>query len=668
MTGGAPGAREDRARELRAAVGPLLVRLKELAVRGVIARESFLAATAGLDLDAEGLTRVEQALRGMGLRVTAARVASAGPVSRSVPVPVTRAAPVVAVPPAAPVVPAAPAVPVVPGTRAVPVPGGAVTPVAPAVPVVAVTPAVQVVPAPPRVARPTIAGPIRVADPIPDGDDSVRADAPAPEEAVVVGWRVETAAALARRYGAVGPALVRVVAGVARLCGLTAEEREQFSALLEPGPVPAADPASDDAHGENVPPPKADSEPLPTATADTDVQRHPRTAAELSHAVRAAERLLAEQRRSARPEHLRLLTDDEVTGLAVLMRGGPDRAGEPVTEAELAALEPGCLRRRAYEALVEHNTRLVHEVCKKYLDQGLEYEDLFHHGVLGLMHAVCKFDISLRNRLSTYAYAWLRQAMSRALDDFGSAIRIPVHFHEEMRKVATATARLREEGRAAAPGDVAVALNLTVTRVEEILRVSRVTDSLDRELFEGANLGDALSYERPVSGPEEVLSRQWSRDDVEQRLLDKLDTKSADIMRRRAGFVDGEKQTLEEIGAVYGVTRERIRQIESKAKKRLRAELTRLRDAPSDGHDEPLQPWDAAVASAPWTEEDAVDLPPGDLASAAGRYLGRLGRRGLRETVGADGALIIVAIAEGRLPENAVSRRLRRAILAPPVG
>lgn len=629
MTGLAPGAREDRARDVRAAVGPLLLRLNELAVRGVIPRESFLAATAGLPLDDEGLERVEQALRGLGLRVAAPAVVQAVRVG--------------------PVVPVGPVVAVVP-----PVPVGPVVP-------------------PRQVPRPAAAVPPRAAAPIPAEVDPVRPVIPAPDEVSVVGWRVETAADLARRYGAVGPALVRVVAGVARLCGLTDEERDRLSGLLVTGPVPVPDlTPDDDAYGEGVSPPDdsgtdLDPETVP-ATASPETERRPHTAAELALAVAAAERLLAERRRSARPADKRLLSDDEVTGLAVLMRGGPAMAGEPVTEAELAALKPGCERRRAYEALVEHNTRLVHEVCKKYVDHGLEYEDLFQHGVLGLMHAVCKFDISLRYRLSTYAYAWLRQAMSRALDDFGSAIRIPVHFHEEMRRVAAATARLRAEGRAAAPGDVAVALNLTVTRVEEILRVSRVTDSLDRELFEGANLGDVLSLERPVSGPEEVLSRQWSRADVEQRLLSRLDARAADIMRRRTGFVDGEKQTLEEIGPVYGVTRERIRQIESKAKKRLRAELARLRDSPSRGQDEPLQSWDAAVASAPWTEEDAVELPPGELAAAAGRYSARLGRRGLREAVGADGALIVTAIAEGRLPENAVSRRLRRAILAAPVG
>ncbi|MFB6953570.1 RNA polymerase sigma factor RpoD/SigA [Streptomyces niveus] len=627
MTGFAAGAREDRARDLRAAVGPLLLRLNELAVRGVIPRESFLAATAALTLDMEELDRVEQALRGFGLRVSA--------------------------------------------------------PVAP----------------PPRKARrPVAAVPVRAADPISDEGDPVRPDGPTtgggpvpepgppsatvppgpgPGETVVVGPRVESAAVLVRRYGALGPPLVRVVAGVARLCGLTDGEREQLSGLLWPGPVVVPVPdlmSDDDAHDESAPPlddSRTDSDAeTSAATPSPEAERRPHTASELALTVVAAERLLAEQRLSARPAHDRLLTEDEATGLAVLMRGGTARAGEPVTEAELAALEPGCVRRRAYEALVEHNVRLVHEVCKKYVDQGLEYEDLFHHGVLGLMHAVCKFDTSLRYRLSTYAYQWLRQAMSRAVADFGSAIRVPVHFHDEMRKVATTTARLRAAGQDATPGDVAVAVNLTVTRVEEILRVSRVTDSLDRELFEGANLGDILSYERPVSGPEEVLSRQWSRDDVEQRLLDKLDTKSADIMRRRAGFVDGERQTLGEIGAVYGVTRERIRQIETKARMELRLEIKRLKESsPSDpdASGELPKPQEGAVPSTP-SEAAGVDLRSRGVASAAARYLARLGRKGLQDAVGIDGALIICAVADGRLPPDALSRRLAEALLTAPVG
>lgn len=470
-----------------------------------------------------------------------------------------------------------------------------------------------------------------------------------------------------------GPALVRVVAGVARLCGLTDEERDRLSGRLATGPVP--DPTSDDdAYGEGVSAPEDSGTDLDpetvSATASPETERRPHTAAELSLAVAAAQRLLAERRHSARPGETRLLSDDEATGLAVLMRGGPDRAGESVAEAELAALEPGCVRRRAYEALVEHNTRLVHELCKKYADQGLEYHDLFQHEVLGLIHAVCKFDISRRLRFSSYAYAWVRQALSRALADFGSAIRVPVYFHEEMRKVAGATARLRSQGGRVTAGDLAAAAGLTVTRAEEILRVSRVTDSLDRQLFEGANLGDALSYDRPVSGPEEVLLRQWSRADIEQRLLSTLDAKSADIMRRRAGLVDGEKQTLEEIGVSYGVTRERIRQVETKARRRLRGELARQRKSLADqpaGRPELAE----APPSPAHPEDGGSELPPGDLALATGRLRTRLGRRGLQSAIGADGAdgaLIVSAIAEGRLPEYAASRRLREAMLAPPVG
>ncbi|WP_461076295.1 sigma-70 family RNA polymerase sigma factor [Streptomyces deserti] len=172
---------------------------------------------------------------------------------------------------------------------------------------------------------------------------------------------------------------------------------------------------------------------------------------------------------------------------------------------------------------------------KKYTGQGLEDEDLLHHGVLGLMHAICKFDPARGFKLSTYAYHWIRQAMTRAIADFGSAIRIPVHLHEEMHKVAAAEAKLHALGRAATKEAVAVATGLTVTRVTEIRGISRVTASLDRELFEGANLGDALSYDLPSLGPEDLLHPQWSREDIEQRLLSKLDAKSADILRRRSG-------------------------------------------------------------------------------------------------------------------------------------
>lgn len=214
-----------------------------------------------------------------------------------------------------------------------------------------------------------------------------------------------------------------------------------------------------------------------------------------------------------------------------------------MTEEDLAVLSEDDIRRRAYEAMVEHNMGLVFEMRKKHTGQGVEDEDLVHYGVLGLMHAACKFDPDRGCKFSTYAYHWIRQPMSRAIADYGSAIRIPVHLHEEMHKVAAAEAKLRMTGRSANSAAVALATGLAVTRVEEIRSVSRVTTSLDRELFEGANLGDALSYDLPSEGPEDLLYLRWSREDIEQRLLGKLEAKSADILRRRSGLIDEEPQT-----------------------------------------------------------------------------------------------------------------------------
>jgi RNA polymerase primary sigma factor len=389
------------------------------------------------------------------------------------------------------------------------------------------------------------------------------------------------------------------------------------------------------------------------------------TADKRASEIAAANALLEERRFLTRPRK-RLLSAQEEIGLTLLLRGYPKNSGQtPVTEKELAALPRSDIRRRAYEAMVEHNMGLVFEVRKKYIGQGMEDEDLLHYGVLGLMHAVCKFDPDMGYKFSTYGYQWIRQQMTRAIADFGSAIRIPVHLHEKMHKIAAAEARLRAEGRPTKAADVAVATGLTVTLVEELRSISRVTDSLDRELFEGANLGDAVSYELPSSGPEELLYPQWSRADIEQRLLGKLDTKSADILRRRSGLIDEEPQTLDTIGAVYGVTRERIRQLETKARKRL---MEILAEEEQDQSRPQLEPQPAQPSP---TTDGGVHSPRGveaTISSSAGLEVAarsltsQLGRTALIRRAGSHGAHIIQAIAEGRLPGSAASARLRRIL------
>ncbi|MGW1978435.1 sigma-70 family RNA polymerase sigma factor [Streptomyces sp. NPDC001889] len=537
--------------------------------------------------------------------------------------------------------------------------------------------------------------------------------------------RVAMALELARRYGTEYGIPPEIAGGVARLCGLGAAEREALVAALAPGresaePAPprapgppTAPPSGSAPSGGSTPPAgtgtgtgtESDREADAEAGSDTDtgsdaptaLDTPPAAPAALSAplmgpgaapaapvsaagdraAIEAAHRLF-DRRRHIRNPAKRLLSEAEVIGLSLLMHGGPEHAEREVTEAELASLDPGDPRRRAYEALVEHNTGLVHEMCKKYVDQGLDYDDLHQYGVLGLMHATCKFNPRLGWRFSTYAFHWVRQSMSRAVADFGSAIRIPVHFHEEIRKVAAVTARLRSEGRPASAGEVAVATGLTITRVREIRRVSRVTDSLDRQLFEGANLGDALSFEHPRPGPEEVLHHSWSREDIESRLLSRLSPKQADILRRRSGLVDGERQTLHRIGDDYQVTRERIRQIETKARRRLRevleeeageSERRRREAARGPAAHRPVRPSRAPVArpesngSTGNTGSTGSTRVPTGFVIAAQRFRDRLGRGGMRERVGKDGTLILCAIADGRLPGDAASTRLRNAVL-----
>ncbi|WP_330336874.1 sigma-70 family RNA polymerase sigma factor [Streptomyces sp. NBC_00557] len=527
-----------------------------------------------------------------------------------------------------------------------------------------------------------------------------------------LGPRMTAVLKLAQRYvGSAAPAS-RFVPGLARLCGLDDNETDRLAAALAgpahvESPVPVHRPTEPRQAGHNAthaerprPAPSRDEQtkqagraatpteqpapasPSPTAQpqqagqkAKRGLEPLPAIPTQPSPPVRekqpaeisAARSLLAERRFLRRPAK-RILTAQEETGLTLLMRGWPTTSPSPEpAEEELAALPRSDVRRQAYEALVEHNVGLVHELRKKYTGQGLEDEDLLHHGVLGLMHAVCKFDPARGFKLSTYAYHWIRQAMTRAIADFGSAIRIPVHLHEEMHKVAAAEAKLHALGRAATKEAVAVATGLTVTRVTEIRGISRVTASLDRELFEGANLGDALSYDLPSLGPEELLYPQWSREDIEQRLLAKLDVKSADILRRRSGLIDQEVQTLDAIGSVYGVTRERIRQLETKARNRLKEILTEEEQTPSrpasrqrpERRPRTAEPRPRALRPAAGND----DFSAQGVELAARRMASRLGRTALIRQAGHHGAHIIRAMADGRLSGSAASTRLRRILL-----
>ncbi|GII91089.1 sigma-70 family RNA polymerase sigma factor [Sinosporangium siamense] len=281
-----------------------------------------------------------------------------------------------------------------------------------------------------------------------------------------------------------------------------------------------------------------------------------------SDQVAAARRLLAADRHRADPSS-RLLTADEEVGLALLMRDG---GGEPA-EGFAAALPSGDERRAAFDALVIHNLRLVRGLARSHLGRGLEFDDLVHHGALGLMRAVEKFDPAAGTEFSTYATWWVRRRMSRAVADEGTLIRVPVHLHEVLRKVQSALSRLLERAGTAEPPQVAAEAGVPVDTATLALRVALPVESLD------ALNPDEVEHEvwprGAVPGPEEVLDGRFGREWVEC-LLAPLPARDADVVRRRVGIVDGVPQTLEDIGQSYGISRERVRQLEKRALGELR--------------------------------------------------------------------------------------------------
>ncbi|WP_435189654.1 sigma-70 family RNA polymerase sigma factor [Streptomyces sp. bgisy126] len=297
--------------------------------------------------------------------------------------------------------------------------------------------------------------------------------------------------------------------------------------------------------------------------------------AALAEAVRAA-RAVLEEDRWRRDMGKRLLKAEEEVGLAVLMRGGAGELGRDVPKEEIAALARGSERWRAYECLVLHNVRLVWKVAQAHQGRGLDIEDLTQHGTLGLMRAVRKFDAGKGYKFSTYATWWIRQALTRAVADEGTLIRIPVHMHEKVNKVATAERRLLGEGRPRSIENVAFATGLTFEEVERVRRISRSTDSLDRIIGDDTALADLIVGPSRTPGPALVVMRKEFQANL-RHVLGHLSERERHVLIRRTGLDGDEPDTLEEIGVVFEVTRERIRQIESKAKSKFRGQLVRHR-------------------------------------------------------------------------------------------